>query len=219
MNDSTKPHTDEFGNPIPVRPIQVRFARVAIVGAVILLVWLQFLRGTAVTIERQGDSTIYTAHSPIAFMVYVFPVFTAVLTIVYVFQPGIFRVFGAVLGLMTAWLIVSAVTMDLSNHNVTVTPTSVSREVGTKSNPIRRQIDFTTTAYLYIDHVSGGRGLEYELVANAVADGAETRIPIYDMMRSALPQIMETAGKHDVIIGPSEDGSVIPAALRVDAGK
>jgi hypothetical protein len=44
-------------------------------------------------------------------------------------------------------------------------------------------------------------------------------VPIFDMMRAALPQILETASKYNLVIGESPDGSVIPAALRVDTGK
>jgi hypothetical protein len=219
VNDSGTAHTNPFGNPIPVYPIQLRLARVGIIGAVIVLICIHFFGGATVSVETKGDSTIYTAHSATDFMFDVFPVLTAILTIVYLLQPGIFRLFGAALGLLTAWLIYTAVTMDTSNHNVTVTPTSVSRQVGTKSKPIYHQIDFTKTAYLYIDQVPGDRGPMYELVANAAADGAETRVPIFDMMRSALPKIMETASKHNVVIGDSVDGSVIPAALRVETDK
>jgi len=219
VNDSGPPNVDSSGNPIRVYRIQVWLARAAIFAIIVLLICVQFFGGATVTVQTKGDATVYTAHSTTDYLFYVFPVLTAILTIVYCLQSGIFRVFGAALALITAWLIYTAVTMDTSNHNVTVTSTTVSREVGKRSNPIRHQIDFTKTAYLYIDQVPGNRRPKYELVATAAADGAKTRVPIFDMMRSALPQIMENASKHNVVIGDSVDGSVIPAALQVKSRK
>jgi hypothetical protein len=219
MNDNSTPHVDAAGNPIPVYPIQVRLARLAILGLVVMFICLQFFGGAVVSVETKGEATIYTSESSLDLIFFAFPVITGILAIVYSLQPSIFRFFGAALVLITAWLTYTAFTMDASNHNVTVTPTAVSREVGTTSDPMRHEIDFTKTAYLYIDQVPGDHGPKYELVANAATDGAETRVPIFDMMRSALPQIMETASKQNVMIGESTDGSVIPAALRVNTGK
>jgi len=214
VNTSGASFADESGNLVPVRPIQVRLARIGIIGAVVLLICLQFFGGASVSVETKGDSSIYTSDSSLGVVFLVFPVLTAILAIVYALQPGIYRVFGVALGLVTVWLAYIAITMDTSNHNVTITPTGVSCEVGTKANPIRHQIDFTTTAYLFIDQLPGDRGSRYELVANAADGGAETRIPIFDVMRAALPQIIENASKNNVVVGETEDGFVIPAELR-----
>ena len=108
-----------------------------------------------------------------------------------------------------------AFTLDLSRHHVKVSPSGVVREVGTKTNPIRHEIQFATTSALYVERVPGDSGSRYELVAIA-AGGTQTRIPISDMMRAALPQILETAARHGVLIGESENGEVIPAKLRVE---
>lgn len=189
-------------------------ARIAIIGAVVLLIWFQLFGGGSVSVETKGDASVYTSDSSLGFVFLVFPVLTAVASIVYALQPGICRVFGVALGLVTVWLAYSAVTMDTSNHHVTVTPTGVSCEVGTKANRIRHTIDFTTTAYLFIDQLPGDRGSKYELVANATSGGKETRISIFDLMRAALPQIIENASNNNVVIGEMEDGFVIPPALR-----
>jgi len=214
VNKSAPSFADETGNTVPIRPIQARLARIGIIGAVAVIIYLQFFGGAYVSVETKDDSSIYTSDSSLGFVFFVFPVLTAILAIVYSLQPGVYRVFGVALGLVTAWLAYSAVTMDTSNHNVTVTPAGVSCEVGTKANPILHKIDFTTTAYLFIDQLPGDRGYKYELVANAADDDAETRIPIYDLMRAALPQIIESASENNVVVGETEDGFVIPAALR-----
>ena len=219
MDDSTTPHMGESGNPIVIYPIQVRLARVGFGVALVLLICIWLFGGATVSVQTDGDSTVYTSESLLGLMFYVFPILTAILTIVYSMQRGVFRLLGVALGLITAWLIYTLAMMDTSNHNVTVTPTSVSREVGTVSKPIRHRIDFTTTAYLYVDEIPGERGPEYELVAYAADDGAETRVPIFDMMRAALPQIIETARKQSVIIGGSEGDSAIPEALRFDESR
>ncbi len=110
-----------------------------------------------------------------------------------------------------------AFTLDLSRHHVKVSPSGVVREVGTKTNPIRHEIQFATTSALYVEHIPGDSGSRYELVAIAAGGTRNTRIPISDMMRAALPQILEeTAARHGVLIGESEDGEVIPAKLRVE---
>jgi hypothetical protein len=214
-----KPTVDEFGNPIPVHRIQVRLARIVIVVLVVMFIALQFFGTPKINVVTKGDSTVYTSDSSFNLFFIILSVITGIIAFLYVRQPGIYRFFGAVLIAITAWLAYTAFNMDISNHNVTVTPTSVSCEVGTKSKPIRHSIDFTTTAYLYIDEVPGNRGPKYELAANAATDGAETRVPIFDMMRAALPQILETASRNNVVIGDSPDGSIIPAALKVDTGK
>jgi hypothetical protein len=214
VNKSAPSFADETGNPVPIRPIQVRLARIGIIGAVAVIIYLQVFGGASVSVETKGDSSVYTSNSSLGFAFFVFPVLTAILAIVYALQPGVYRVFGVALGLVAAWLAYSAVTKDTSNHNVTVTPTDISCEVGTKANPVRHEIDFTTTAYLFIDQLPSDRGSKYELVANATNGGAETRIPIFDLMRAALPQIIENASKNNVVVGETEDGFVIPAALR-----
>lgn len=211
MNNPAPSFADESGGPIPVRPIQVHLARIGFVGVAVLLIGFRFFGDASVSVETKGDSSIYTSDSSLGFVFLVLPVLTAILAIVFALQPGIYRVFGVALGLVTAWLAYSAVTKDTSNHNVTVTSTGVSCEVGTKANPIRHKIDFTKTAYLFVDQLPGSK---YELVANAANDGAETRIPIFDLMRAALPQIIENASNNNVVIGETEDGFVIPAALR-----
>jgi hypothetical protein len=219
VDEKNTPTVDEHGNPIPVHPIQVRLARIVIVVLVVMVVALRFSGTPTVSVVTKGDSTVYMSDSSFNLFFIILPVITGITAFVYALQPGVYRLFATVLIAITAWLAYTAFNIDTSNHNVTVTPTGFTREVGTKSRPIRHSIDFTTTAYLYIDQAPGDRGPKYELVANASADGAETRVPIFDLMRSALPQILETAGKNNVMIGESADGSVIPAALRVDTGK
>lgn len=219
VDEKLTPTVDEHGSPLPVHPLQFRLARIVIAVLVVSIAAMLFYGTPAINVVTSGDSTVYTPDSSFDLFFMIFPVITAIMAFVFALQPGIFRFFGVVLIAITAWLAYTAFNMDTSNHNVTITPTSVTREVGTRSRPTRHSIDFTTTAYLYIDQVPGDRGPEYELVANSADDGAETRVPIFDMMRAALPQILETAGENNVIIGESPDGSVIPAALRVETGK
>jgi len=210
---------DERGNPIPVHTIQIRLARIVIGVLVLTFIALQFFGSPTVDSVTKGGATVYTSKSSFGLFSILLPALTGIIAFVYALQPGIFRLFATILITIAAWLAYTAFNMDTSNHNVTVTSTSVAREVGTKSDPIRHEIDFTTTAYLYIDEILGTRGPNYELVANAATDGNETRIPIFDMMRTALPQIIENASNNNVVIGDSVDGSAIPAAVRVDAGK
>ena len=220
MDDTQTPGIDEHGNVIPRHPIQIWISRVVIGVLLVMIIALQFSGRPKIDTVVNGDTTVYTSDSSLFNVFFmIMPMITGVIAFVFFLQRGVFRFFSAALVAITVWLAYTAFTMDTSNHNVTVTPTSMTREVGTKSDPIQHRIDFTKTAYLYIDEVPGTRGPNYELVANAATDGTETRVPIFDMMRVALPEIIETAGNNNVVIGDSVDGSVIPAALRVDADK
>ena len=69
-----------------------------------------------------------------------------------------------------------------------------------------------------IASVSGGLAM-IALANLIVIDILPFAVPIFNMMRSALPQIMENAGKNAVVLGESVDGLVIPAALQNDVGK
>ena len=202
-------------NVVPVRSVQVRLARLGILGIVALFVFVQFFGAERFRLKHKGRPRSIRRNprwNPL-FSLCLFsrgfsPSFTA-------FSRGSFVCSAPVLVLLTAGTTYMVCTLDLSNHHVIVSPTGIVREVGTKTDPIRHEIEFAKTAYLHIVQVRGDDGPRYELVANA-ADGSQTRIPIFDMMRAALPQILETAARHGVLIGESENGEVIPAELRVE---
>ena len=211
---------DEHGNVIPRLPVQVWIARVVIGVLVIMIIATQFSETRKIEQVSDGDTTVYTSQSSLFdYFFMIIPVITGVLAFVFFLQRGIFRFFAAAFVAITAWLGYTAFQVDTSNHRVTVSPDRVTREVGTVSDPIKHEIDFTNTAFLYIDEVPGTRGPNYELVANSARGGKETRVPICGMMRAALPQIMDYASKNNVVIGESADGALIPPTLRVDASK
>lgn len=126
------------------------------------------------------------------------------------------RCLGAVLAISMAWHAFFFATDGVGNHYVQVDPSSVIQVTGTESSPIRHEIDFSATVYLEIARAAGGTSPKYELVANAIRDGSETRIPISDLMRAALPQVFEYASKYDLIIAENENGLQIPEELRQD---
>ncbi|QDT51605.1 hypothetical protein Pan258_56940 [Symmachiella dynata] len=218
MEEKTTATVDDYGNPTPVYPMLIPLVRIIVVVAFVMIIALQFSGTPSLNVATKGDSTVYTENLSFKLPFIIFPVLTGIGAFIFALQPGIYRFFAAALVAMTAWLAFNAFDIVSSNPNVTLTPTSVTREVGTKAKPIRHSIDFTKTAYLYIDQVPGSREPKHELVAIA-ADGAETRVPISGMMRFALPQILETASQRNIIIGESENGSAIPDALQRDLSK
>jgi hypothetical protein len=115
----------------------------------------------------------YKIENPYKFFLFAFSLLSGTIAIVYLLQPGIFRFFGVVLLLITGWLGYTALMRDTSNHSVKVSPTGVVREVGTIKEPIRHEIQFAQTDYLFIDEIKENRGSRYELVAYARADGTE----------------------------------------------
>ena len=219
VDKNTRPTVEEYGNPIPVRSMQIYLARIVIGALLVMFVVLQFSGSPTIESVTQGESTVHASSASFGWTFGVLSVMTGIAAFVYGLQPGIFRLYAVVLLAITGGLVYAALFLDTSNHHVTVTPTSVTWEVGTKSNPSRQQIDFKKTAYLYIDEVSGPHGPNYGLVANAATDGRETRVPIFDLMKSALPQIIENASNNNVVIGETIDGLAIPTALRIDAEK
>ena len=208
--------TDAEEQVIRTIPVQVWLARIVCIGVIVMLVGVVAFGGVTISAVNKDDSTIYTAESNRSFIFIALSALVGILAVVYSLRPGVFRLVGIVLGLITCWLAYTATAIETSNHHVTVSPTKIIREVGTRAKPIRHEIDFTRTTFLAVEQVSRNGGPEYELVASATANGTETRIPIYDLMRAALPQIMENAAKQGAVIGESEDGLQIPTALRSD---
>lgn len=200
-----------------------RLSLVVLVVLAICVLYVIYYDLLGVSVQTHGDATIYTAadgfEKNLFIMIsYVIPITISILAAYCLLLRGFLRFYGAVLGSMAVWALYTLATggLDFSNQHVTVTPTGILREAGSKSKPIRYQIDFTNTIYLEIDEVPDEKGPTYELVAYATPDGTETRIPINDTMRAAIPQIIETAVNHRAVISESLDGWVNAPALQND---
>ena len=131
-------------------------------------------------------------------------------------QKGLFRLASLALFAISVWMGYTVLFVSFDNHRVTIGPDSVTREVGTVSDPVIHHIDFSDTAYMIITESRRNNRPYFELVAYSTSDGTETRIPIHDMMKEALPEIFRNAANADVIIGEAPDGAQIPEALRKD---
>lgn len=182
----------------------ILFARLGLVGTLGIVAFVIFFADHTIHVQKQGDATVYTSDNSFIWAFGAFAVLTAIITFLFATAAGLTaRVMSAGMALITIWIIYMVITMDVSNHNVTVTPDGMSREVGTTSDPIRHSIDFRTTSYMFIDEYQDGHRVKQELVAYSSIDGEETRVPAFGMMQAAIPQILTYAGEHDIVVDAS----------------
>ncbi|MEM9251932.1 MAG: hypothetical protein AAGB29_06240 [Planctomycetota bacterium] len=212
MDAMPQPKGGEEPKP-PARTLQRNLARAGVLGGLLVLVGLFVFNGVEVSVEAQGDSRKYTASSALDYIFYVFPVLTANLAVVFWLREGIYRVFGVVLGVLTLWLAFQAIDLGLADHHVTVTPTGFTRQVGSSLAPMRQAVDFEAVTTLYIEETPAEHGPEYTLVAFS-SDVSEVRVPIYDLMRTALPDILDVASRYEILMLSSDDGQFMPSGLR-----
>lgn len=189
---------------VPKRIWLLRFVMIA------TLAWgayLYFFAEIKTLIEKRGDATIYTSDFSTGDMFLPFAICTGISAAIIFSLPAMLARFtGLALGLITAVIIYLTVTTDVSNHHIRVSPIGVIHEVGSRSAPIRSEIEFAKTAALYVDEFQQGNRTQYELVALQRDDTPAIRIPIYDMMRAALPEICKAASLQGVEL----DESVLP---------
>lgn len=164
---------------------------------------------TADGIEYRATSHFYFNATAIAFSA-----ITGCLGFLYLNQKSLFRGIGFALIGISAWLAYTGLTLDTSNHRVLITPTRILDECGTRREPVIRQIDLSKTAFIRIVEDTRNRERNYELVANAASDGQETQIPINDLMRAALPKIVDYIAQQNIAIGESDSGGLVPLRLQ-----
>jgi hypothetical protein len=206
--------SDQEQQPVRLHRLPVRRILLAAFAIVAVLIILGLRSPISINVTSVGTEYRSTSHFYFKASFLAFSVITGCLGFLYTTQKGFFRLLGVALFGVTGWLIYTAATADHSNHHVLVTDTTITSEVGTRSNPIVHQIDLSQTAYIQIvEHTQNNRPY-FELVAHADADGHESRIPIHGLMRAALPTILEAVSQHDIIIGESDTGGLVPGRLQ-----
>jgi hypothetical protein len=185
-------------------------SRGAIAVLVVLLILLKTVDIGKVTSVTRGDVTVYSAPPFVSILFGVLGIIICVLAVVYWMQNVWFhRAVSVVLFIISAWMLFNVPTGI--NHRVTVTPEYFFHRIGSWYSPVEAQVEFKSLAYVSIDETKRARNQRkaYELRCfTKRAD--EIIIPVHDLMKKALPEILKRAAAHDVVFGEGPDGRVIP---------
>jgi hypothetical protein len=98
-------------------------------------------------------------------------------------------------------------------HRLIVTPDYFSHRVGSWYSPVETRINFDSMQHFSIAPFNDEGRREYELRCYSKNGGDPVRIPIYDMMNKALPEIFDKATQRGVIVPEKRKGQQIPAEL------
>jgi len=210
LSNAVFPMTPEM----PATRTQMWLARGAIVVCVVLLILLKTIGFGGVTSIKDGSATIYSG-SPIGSVMFgVMGIIVCVLAVVFWMQPGrLFTFFSVVLFLLAIYVFVNV--PNGLNHRVVVTPDSFSRRSGSWYSPVEHRVDFDTVLYLQLAETEPTRNgrTNYELQCFTKPDGDIIAVPVFDMMKKALPEIYRSAAAHDIVVGENADGWQIPPDL------
>ena len=200
-------------NTMPRNRTQMWLARGVIAAAVVFIVLLKTVGIGNVTSVARGDVTVYSA-PPFGSILFGFMgILSCVVAVVYWMQKGWFyRGVCVALSVISLWIFFNAPTG--LNHRVVVTPEYFFHRVGSWYSPIETKVDFKSLAYVSIDEAERTRNQRKTYELRCITErGNKISIPIYDMMKKALPEILKRAAEHEVVFGDSPDGRVIPSDL------
>jgi hypothetical protein len=165
---------------------------------------------------RAGDITTYSA-PPFGSVIFgLIGIVTAVLGVAYWMQRGLFyRAVSIVLAAISVYVFFNTPTG--LNHRLVVTPDYFFQRIGSWYAPVETKVDFNSLMYLTVAETKQDRGRKtYELRGNKKGTGEPIRIPINDMMKKAVPEILKRAAQHEVLIGDGADGRVIALELKIE---
>lgn len=199
---------------MPANRTQMWLSRGAIAVLVLLLILLNTVGMGSVTSVKQGDITVHSG-SPLGPIFFgALGIITCVLAAVYWTQQSRFyRAVSVALGAMSLYIFFNA--PSGINHRVVVAPGYFFHRVGSWYSPIETKVDFDSVVYMTVDEAQRDRNRRktYELHCIAKKGTNAVRIPIYDLMKKALPEILERAAQRDIIVGERPDGRVIPSDI------
>lgn len=191
---------------VPASRTQMWLARGGIVASIVLLVLLRTIGFGEVQTVRNDDATIYTSSLVELLWLSAMGVIACVIAVVFWLQPGRQYRFGSVILFMAAAYVFLMLPSSVT-HRVVVSPNSFSRRVGYWFAPEVVQFDFSRIVYLDVVEVAPnvGHKTNYELQVVTETEEKERYIPIFDMMRKALPEIIRSAEAHGAMIGENAD--------------
>jgi hypothetical protein len=174
--------------------------------ALLMLLLILCVPGIAeVRSVKPGDGTTIYTTPPFAPLIFgVLGIVTSVLAIVYWMQRGwLYRGVSMALGAVSVFIFFNTPTG--LNHRLVVTPDYFFQRIGSWYAPVETRVDFNSLIYLTIAETKPSRGRKsYELRANKKEAGEPIRVPISDMLKEAMPEILERAGQHQIVVGNSQ---------------
>ena len=192
---------------VPSSRKQMWLARVALV---VLAVLFLILTLSKIEISR-AEADVATVYSPPLIL----PIISAVLgiligagAVVFWMQGRIYRVLAPMMALLSLYVLFNAPTG--MNHHMVVTPDSFDLRIGSWYSPTDTKVEFASLAYIIVADAKGGG---YELRA-FTKTGKEISVPMCDLLKQALPDVLRGAARHSIVIGEGADGLQVPAALR-----
>ena len=201
-------------NMMPRNRTQMWLSRGAIAVLIILLVLLKTVGLADVTSVTRGNMTVYSAPPFVSILSGIIGIVVCVAAVVYWMQRGIFcRGVSVALFVISTWVLFNAPTGI--NHRVVVTPEYFFHRVGSWYSPVETRVDFKSLVYVSIGEAKRASKdrKSYELRCTKDGGADTIRIPVYDLMKKALPEILKRAAEHDVVIGEGSDGRVIPSGI------
>ena len=191
----------------PTSQKQRWLARGAIVAALVMFIILKFAP-LEISAVKDGNTTLYKPPLVLPVISSAMGILTGVAALVFWMQPAsIFRLFAIILAMIASYVLFNAPTG--LNHHLIVTADSFKQRIGPWYSPWDTKVEFNSLAYLSVERTKDGA---YAFQAYTKS-GEEIFVPVHDLMRKAVPEIMQRAGQCGVVIGDGPDGLPIPAAL------
>jgi hypothetical protein len=187
-------------------------ARGVMAACGVLVVVLQVFGLGSISSVHDGQQTIYSASllGPVLFGVFGLVICTV--AIVFWMQPGrFFRLVSLVLFLLAISAFIEA--PDSLVHRVCVNPDGFVDRSGAWYRVEEIRVDFDSLSTVTVGPREGNEpGDQTQEIRCLPRDGGETiRIPIYDMMKEALAEILRNAARHGVFIIENVDRPQLPA--------
>ncbi len=187
---------------------QIWLARGAAAVLVIQIILL-LLSDIQVSMVKTENTTRYALPLTLLSSICVLGITTGILAAFYWMQRKfLFRVIALVLSPLTLFIFFHIPTVF--NQYITITQESFHQRSGPWYAPDDIEIPFDSLIYLV---VKDGNESNYELHA-FLKGGNKLSIPIDNLMKKALPEVLTRAEQHDIVLGLGADGLPIPAALR-----
>ena len=200
-------------NTMPRTRTQMWLSRGAIAVLVVLFILLKTIDFGKVTSVTRGDVTVYSALPFPSVLFGVLGIIVCVLAVVYWMQNvWFYRACSVVLFIISAWMLVNVPTGI--NHRVTVTPEYFFHRIGSWYSPVEARVEFKSLAYLSIDEAKRTRNKRKTYELRCITNlGEKIIIPVHDLMKKALPEILKRAAARGVVFGEGPNGRVIPSDI------
>lgn len=203
---------------IPISRAQMLIARTG-VGILLVLIPTMLLRGPAPVRQTEIDGTTVFTSSPVDC---VFPAVMGVpivlAGVVFALQRGIFFKLIATVLLVGATVSLPIMLTVPFFHRAVLAPDSYYLRIGWFAFPEEYKVQFDSVQYVQIseDRSSDQReGMKrYVLEFFIKPAGEVVAVPICDLVKPALPQILSAVAKRGVIVGESPQGWQIPPDLQ-----